>query len=176
MRWTTFVVAVAMLVGLRSYGQVSADSATKESLPATPDFSLKVVGPSQPVRMGSPIPVSVTVKNVSNKEIQWRSEFADTAYQAFHFQLTQNGQEMEKTPFHRRVRGEQRPGDPAAVESGSSIVSPVSAGKSFSFSIDLTRLYQIKTPGQYTLRVSRLDDSDGGAIVFSNAVTVTVAP
>lgn len=152
-----------------------AQGATKTSPATAPNFSLMLVAPPGQTRVGEPVQVTVTVKNISAKEMPWRAEFSDTAYQAFHVLLTENGQELDKTPFHRKLRGEQRPGDPVEVEGGGSIVSDVAPGKSFSLTIDLARLYQIKGPGQYTLRVSRFDESNG-TTVFSNAVAVSIAP
>src|SRR4051812_33648977 len=143
------------------------------STSVAPNFTLKVVPVTESIRVGSPVQVTVTVKNISGKQMPWRSDFADTAYQAFRFLLTKDGQQLEKTAFHRKLRGEQRPGDPAEVENGSSIVSMVAPGKSFTFSIDLARLYTMKEPGEYTLRISRVDDSSG-ATVFSNSGTVSL--
>ena len=174
MKWIGSFAMAAFLVGSCCFGQMPPSRVTKASTVVDSGYSITVAPPAGPIRLGSPINVTVTVTNAGGKEILWRSEFSDTAYQAFRFQLAQNGQEAEKTPFHRKVRGEQRPGDPPEVEHGSSITSSLAAGKSFTFTIDLKRLYHITEPGLYTLDVSRVED-DNVTIVRAQTLTLKVA-
>jgi hypothetical protein len=139
----------------------------------TPAYTIRVSPASDVFRLGSPINVTITVKNVSDKEIYWRAEANNTAYKAFDILLTRNGREVDTTPFHRKVKGKQVPEDPRGAESGSSIVSPIEPGKSFSFTIDVTILYKITTPGEYTLTVSRVE-GESDTVICSNKVTLKI--
>lgn len=75
------------------------------------------------------------------------------------------------------VRNEPHPDDqPETTQgSGSSVVSALEPGKSFTLSVDLTKLYRITEPGQYTLEVSRTEEDNKG-VVHSNKVTLTILP
>jgi hypothetical protein len=112
---------------------------------------------------------------VGNKEIYWRAQRSDTAYRAFHFVLVKDGREAETTVFHRRITARERPDDPPGNFSASSVVSTVKPGTSFTFTIDLTKLYEVTEPGTYTLDVSRLED-DNKTIVRAKPVTFSVIP
>jgi type III secretory pathway component EscR len=122
-----------------------------------------------------PINLSATVTNVSGKGISWRAERSNTAYRTFNFFLKKDGQEVETTFFYRNITGRQRPNDPSEIEWGSSIVSLVAPGKSFTFAIDLTWLYEITESGVYTLDLGRYDENTKTS-VFSNTLTLTIVP
>ncbi len=139
-----------------------------------PEFSIVVTPPAGPIRLGMPIDLSVTVTNISGKVIYWEAESPDTAYRAFDISLKKAGQEVETTVFYRKITSTQRPDDPADVEVGNATVSPIAPGKSFTFDLDLKRLYQIKLPGEYTLEVSCYDDTKTS--VFSNTLTLNIVP
>ncbi|MGA2719345.1 MAG: hypothetical protein ABSF78_10325, partial [Candidatus Acidiferrales bacterium] len=140
-----------------------------------PEFSIAVTPPADPIRLGMPINISVTVKNVSGKEIYWRTERYDPAYRNFNFFLRKDGREVETTFFHRKITSRQRPNDPSEVAATSSIVGTVAPGESFSAPIDLTRLYELTEPGVYTLDVGRYDENTKTS-VFSNTLTLTIVP
>jgi hypothetical protein len=140
-------------------------------------YSLTIAPPTDQIHLGTPINITITVKNTSNSDIYWRAELDNTAYHAFHFLLTKDEKEVETTRFHRILRNEPRPDDQpeTAWGSGSSVLSAVKPGKSFTLTIDLNKLYEIKRPGQYTLKISRTED-DNKTIVHSNTVTLNVVP
>jgi hypothetical protein len=175
MRWTKSLAMVVLLFGSCCFGQTSPKAATKKSVPVDPGYSITVVPPADPIRLGSPINVTVTVKNISDKEIYWESEFPDTAYRAFAILLTKNSRKVETTFFHRKVMSTQRPGDPPEVEHGGSILSSVAPGKSSTFTIDLKRLYEITEPGLYTLDVSRIEEHNN-TTVRSKTLTLKIGP
>jgi hypothetical protein len=158
--WTKPFAMAVLLAGSCCLGQTSPRGTTEAVPTVEPGYSITVLPPADLIAVGSPIKITVVVKNIGAKEIPWRAEFLDTPYRAFHFLLSHDGHEVDTTPFHRRMRGEQRPDDPPLVESGSSVVSSVTPGKSFTYTIDLKRLYQIADPGRYSLDVSRVDDEN----------------
>jgi len=123
-----------------------------------------------------PINISVTVTNVSGKEVYWTAEWPNTEYRAFDILVRKDGRKVGTTFFYRKITSTQRPDDPVGVWAGEAIVSPVVPGKSFTFKqIDLTRLYEITDPGVYTLDVSRYDENTKTS-VFSDTLTLTIAP
>ena len=92
---------------------------------------------------------------------------------ACRYDLERNGHEVETTFFHRKITGRNRDGDPNEVYGGSSILLPHPPGKMFEMKIDLTRLYQITEPGEYTLHVSRYDEGTK-ATIRANVVTIRI--
>jgi hypothetical protein len=146
----------------------------QETPKSDPGYSITVTSLSEPLRLGSPINIVIKV-GVGQKEIYWRAEKGDTAYRAFHFSLTKDGREVETTAFHRKITGRQSADDPREPDGGGSIVAPVAPGKSITFTIDLTKLYEITEPGMYTLGVSRTEE-DNNTIVRAKPVTFTIVP
>jgi hypothetical protein len=173
MRCINLCLMAAAFAGPWCFAQSARQSSTTPA-GVNPGYSIRVASPTSPIQLGSPCNIAITVKNITNKEIPWRSEFPDTAYRAFHIVLNGNAQEVETTPVHRRLRGEQRPTDPPQVESGGSLLSFIPPGKSVTFTVDLTRLYNITNPGQYKLDVSRIEDNN--VVVHGNPVTLKFVP
>jgi hypothetical protein len=174
MQWSKLVTMLVLLFAPICFGQVAPNTANEK--PASPSFSITVDPPAAPIHIGSPINVTVTVTNISGKEIYWSSDRGkNSVYKAFAVLLTRDGRESETTFFHRRITGRQRPDDPAEVEDESSILLPHPPGKMFVMTIDLTRLYEIKDPGMYTLDLSRVDEYSK-TTVHSKPVTLNVVP
>jgi hypothetical protein len=148
MKWINSFIIPALTVGSFCFGQTSTVADTKSSTEVSPGYSITVTPPAGPFRLGSPINLTVTARNISDNDVYWESEFPDTAYRAFTVLLTNDSGEVETTFLHRRVRSKQRLGDPPEVEHGGSILSSIAPGKSLKFTIDLTRLYQITKPGR----------------------------
>jgi len=159
MRWAKLFGTVVLLSGPCCFGQTPAGVATKGAPQTDAVYSIVVEAPPGPVTLASPINITVKVTNISGKEAGWRSESPDTAYRNFRYSLTKDGREVATTFYHRKITGRQRPDDPLEVASGSSITSMVRPGESFSFTIDLKKLYLITEPGTYRLDVSRFDES-----------------
>jgi len=165
---------LVLLLGPYCFGQVPPTTAKPTSL--NPEFSITVDPPAAPSRLGSPINITVTVTNISGKEIYWSSDIGkDTVYKAFGILLKKDGREVETTFFHRKITGRQRPDDPPEAEGGSSIALPHPPGKMFVMTIDLTRLYEIKGAGLYTLGVSRFDEYSK-TTVRSKTLTLNILP
>jgi hypothetical protein len=155
----TLSVTFALLLGPCCYGQTSPCPPSDMPKSSSPVFSISVDPPSAPIHLAGPMNITVTVTNVTDKEIYWDSDRGkDTVYKAFEIGLMKDGHEAETTFFHRRITGRQRADDPMEVESGSSIALPHPPGKMFVMTIDLKRLYEIREPGLYTLDLSRFDD------------------
>jgi hypothetical protein len=174
---STICLALAMvLFGACSYAHTSHGSENENSSHLDPGFSLAVTPPANPLSLRSPINITITVKNITDKDIFWSSETGpDNAYMAFRYLLKKDGREVETTFFHRVITGRQRQGDPAAVYSGSSILFPKPPGIMFVMTVDLRRLYEITEPGQYELDISRFTE-DNKTVVRANTVTLNIVP
>lgn len=137
-------------------------------------FSIRVEPPVSPSRIGEPTVVTVIVINKTNHDILWNSLLStskDAAYMCCQFLLEQNGKEVETTYFDRYITGRLRPDDPVKVLAGSYILLPKPPGLMFRIKIDLTRLYKVTRPGNYTLHVSRYDDFSRTTV---HAIAVTI--
>jgi hypothetical protein len=153
-----FAAATALSVAVSCLAQTSPTARGEKA----PEFSLTVDPPASPMRLRSPINVTVTVINISGREIYWSSERGkETVYKAFNVSLMKDNREVETTYFDRLITDRLRPGDPDPPPGAlisSSILLPHAPGRMFVMTIDLTRLYNITEPGLYTLNVSRFDE------------------
>jgi hypothetical protein len=109
-------------------------------------------------RVGSPIPVVITLTNISAANVAYEWESPESAYKNFRFVLTVDGGQVPKTIFHRKIRGDQLPDDPLGTFSGKSIFVTLSPRQSVQFTVDVEKLYTITQPGSYALVVDRTDD------------------
>jgi hypothetical protein len=138
-------------------------------------FTISLATPPDRQNVGGPVDIQATVKNTSGKEIYWSYAKTDTVYQAFRVQLERDGKQVETTTFHRRILGQQRVGDSQVVEDGDSIALPVAAQATMTWTLDLSKLYQITEPGTYLVSASR-DDECSKARVQSNRLSFQVSP
>lgn len=174
MQWSKLFTIVALLSAPICFGQVAPNTANEK--PASPSFSITVDPPTAPIHLGKSVDVTVTVTNISGKEIYWSSDRGtNSVYKAFAILLMKDGREAETTVFHRRITGRQRVDDPPGIEDESSVSLPHPPGKMFVMTIDLTRLYEIKEAGLYTLIVSRFDDYSK-TTVRSKTLTLNLVP
>lgn len=174
MRWPCIAGTLALLAGLSCFAQKGSEAPTQTGIPPA-GYSITVSAPPSPISLGSPIEITITVKNIAGRDIPWRAEVGATAYKAFRVSLAKGGHEPETTPFHRRLTGNQRPDDPLELGPSSSIVSSIAPGESFTQTMDIKRLYNITEPGLYTLQVSRYDEATK-TTVRSNTVTLNILP
>ena len=166
--WNIIAVAVCL--------PLAGQQGPKPSSPPPAVFSIMLNGPTEPIRMGTPVNVKVTLMNVSGKDIYLAFERgSNTAYRAFSYSFVKGGRESETTLFHRQLTAKLRHDDAAPPLGSSSIVLSYPPGPIFTATIDLSRLYEIKEPGQYTLVVSRFDE-DSKTMVHSNSLNLKMMP
>jgi len=176
MRWTKSFAMAVLLFGPCCFGQAPPNATTGKPTTSNPVFSITIDPPASPIRLGSPINVTVTMTNIGGEEIYLASDKGPKAkYMGLTFLLMKSGREIETTVLHRKISGRQRPDDPEEVEHGSSIVLSYPPGTIFARTIDLKQLYQITQPGLYTLDVSRFDDYSK-TIVRSKTLTLNIVP
>jgi hypothetical protein len=137
------IIAMAVLLaGSLCYGQAPQNASVEKKAPVGPEFSITVAPASEPIHLGAPINIVVTVTNITAGEIYWKSDKGkDSVYKAFSILLMKDGHEGETTFSHRKVTGRIRADDPQEVPLGSSIALPLPPGKMFAMTIDLIRLY-----------------------------------
>lgn len=178
MRLTRQIATATLLFGSCCFGQTSPNATAQKPTTSSPVFSLAVDPPASPIRLGSPIIVTVTMDNISAHEIYLASDTgSDSKYTGFTYLLMKDGREVETTQFHRRLTGRQRSDDPVKPFEGgsSSILLSHPPGKVYVIPIDLKQLYQITDPGVYTFDVSRFDDYSK-TMVRSKTVTLNMVP
>lgn len=163
MKWNKFFATVVLLSGPCCFAQAPTAETEKPSK-QNPLFSIAVAPTDDPINLGSPVPVTVTVTNISGKGAAWPSERGENGqYKEFRYLLMKDGHEVEMTVFHRTMLTDRR----------SAISLTVPPGVVRIFTINLKRLYEIKEPGLYTLEVSFFDESSK-AIVHSNSLTLEI--
>lgn len=175
MKNSMLLVILFAFAGVGHAAHATAPPARTAQSKSSTNFTITAELATEPIHLGQPIIVNVTVKNVSAHDVYWRSEASETAYRAFHVLLTRDGKEVEKTRLHRIVRNEQRPSDPNEMTAGSSIVTAIAPGMAFTLTIDLNRLYEITKPGEYTLEISRVAE-DHKTVIHSNKLKLTIFP
>ena len=107
MKWNKFFATVVLLSGPCCFAQAPA-AETEKPAKQNPLFSIAVAPTDDPIKLGSPIPVTVTVTNISGKDAAWPSERGQNGpYKEFRYLLMKDGHEVEMTVFHRRITGRQ---------------------------------------------------------------------
>ena len=151
--------ATTNLVAQQTYPTVSAKQA-----PAVLKLSLHTLNP----RIGNKIEIEITMSNPGTKPYVWSAGAPGGSYQEFLYKLISNdGEKVRSTSFHRWMRGEPELGDPVRGLGGSANEFVILPGKSVSFVIDLNKLYELKKVGSYLLTVSRCDTVN--RVVFNSA-------
>jgi hypothetical protein len=178
MKFSKWIVLILLLDGFSCFGQTTPAAMAEEPTPQNPGYTITVTQPASAFHLGSPIKITLTVKNITDKDIFWSARWEtgeDGVYKEFRYLLKKDGKEVETTFFHRYISNRQRTGDPNEVDSGSSILFPKPPGIIFVVALDLKRLYDISEPGQYTLDISRFAE-DNKTIVHANVVTLNIVP
>jgi hypothetical protein len=166
-----------MFFGMCCYAQTSQNTDGGKPISSEPVFSITVDPPPGPIHLGSPINVTITLTNVSGKEIYLAFDRgSNSGYKAFKILLTKDGREVETSLLNRRLTGRLRPDDPSDDHLlGSSILLPYPPGKMLVMMLDLTKLHEIKESGLYKLEVSRFDEYTK-TIVRSKPLNLTIVP
>ena len=176
MKWIKLLPLALLISQSCCFGQTFPNAVSGKVATKNPKFSITVAPPLGPIRLGAPIVVTITVTNIGAEDLYWASEIAsDGHYKDFSFLLMKDGKEVETTFYDRVITGRQRSDDPTEVASGSTILVPYPPGVIVTFKIDLTRLYEIKDSGEYTLDVGRFGDGNQDeTVVRSNTLTLKI--
>jgi len=93
----------------------------------------------------------VTVKNIGNRNVALGTDMRD-----YRVHVEGEKGEAPKTSFHRSIRGEFQPGDTDLA--GGGVVDDIPPGESDIHKFDLTKFYDLKVPGKYTVYVEVQDE------------------
>jgi hypothetical protein len=137
--------------------------------PATkPPFTLVLTSKEPKVSMGASAWVKIVWTNTSNTELN-ANLYRDPSGLDYNYILDfrdSDGHPVAKAPHDSRV-GRTFSGEFGALKAGDSLADD----------INLSRLYDLSHPGNYTLQVSRRVPKElGDGVIKSNEITIVIAP
>jgi len=157
---------------------VAGRQAPRNGVGRGPAYALTIRLKQPDYKAGSEIWAEVAFRNVSDHEIEITPRLAGLSRpEQAHFYYVpdvrdEKGNAVSETEFGRRVRK----GEAFYVGGGSEALgqhyNPLHPGESRTSKIRLDDLYDLSTPGKYTVQVQFLDT--GAATVKSNIVTLTI--
>lgn len=142
-------------------------------------LSLTITAPARPVKAGTELRMSVTVRNISHQTIKLVS-LADSSYE---YEIKVRDANGHLAPAAARLRNRDKR---LPRYSGSTFARDLQPGASYVDHITVTELYDLTRPGKYTISVARqLNRYEvtvvgrppkklPNATITSNSVTVTV--
>jgi dipeptidyl aminopeptidase/acylaminoacyl peptidase len=134
-------------------------------------FAIAISVSQDEVRVGSDVPVKITLRNVSNRQIVFGHR-PGANNPEFSFEITVKngkGQVVEETAYGREASDARR------RQEEDRTVEYVQPGGSAVQTAHIAKLVSLSRPGWYTVRVSR-KDSVSGEVVRSNEVKFAVVP
>jgi hypothetical protein len=162
---TFYVVACALTL---------FSSTAQQALKATQLFSLTLHPLEAPVKAGTEVHLTVTVKNTSDHDLTLGFLPGTPPYEAMTYEIEVRDAEGREAPPTALLRSLREHLGAGFQTNAGYVLAP---GKSSDEQLDITRLYVLTTPGKYTIRVARrqnpLRKTDEG-IVRSNTITITV--
>jgi hypothetical protein len=139
---------------------------------STSTFSITLQTSGKAFQIGEPVVLRATITNVSDHEIKFARGFGE---QEFDFEIEVEDAKGNTPPITEAYRKLK---DPSTPRSGSYSTYSLEPGKSFDDELDVTKLYDMRRPGKYTVSVTRgqlpLWETSGKDGVKSNAVTITL--
>jgi hypothetical protein len=145
-----------------------------------PDFSLAITHPHTPIKLGSPIPLEITITNVSTHELDISLGYPIEFQFGIDVVDSQGASSVQLTDFGRRIRSGETGKGPGIGFSGGGIGtrkpgSGLKPGQSLKVEALVDRSYDFSRSGEYKIQVYRSDPASK-TVVKSNVVTVTVTP
>jgi dipeptidyl aminopeptidase/acylaminoacyl peptidase len=134
-------------------------------------FAITISGPQNEVKVASDVPVTITLRNVSDHQIMFGHR-PGVNNPEFSYEIEVRnaaGQMVEETAYGREAH------DPRRRQEESRTVDYVQSGGTTVQTAHLAKLVGLSRPGWYTVLVSR-KDSGSGEVVRSNEVKFSVVP
>jgi hypothetical protein len=129
-------------------------------------------------KVGEPIPVVVTLTNVSKTLVRLRVlGLPEGSYRGLGWRftlMTADGHKVPKTAFHRAISGEYLPGDPAIDVDPDFINYVLKPGMSDRTTIDVRKLFNISQPGLYFFSVEMPVNKDSKVAIESQPLRLNV--
>jgi hypothetical protein len=132
-------------------------------------FTLTINAVSNKLKTGTPVKLSVTVKNISNRDIQLYTDARGAEVEYTVDVRDEKGNVLPDTEYKRTNLSEDIP------RLGGASMRPLRSGDSLTDMFNVSRLYEMVSPGRYTIQLQRFD-LGSGTYVKSNTITVTVSP
>jgi hypothetical protein len=171
------VAALTLIMGYSAGGS----ALQQKSAPSVADSPLTITLATTAgvVKVDAPIPVVVTLTNVSKTPVRLRVlGLPEGVYRGlgWKFSLTKEGEKVPKTPFHRAISGEYLPGDPLLDPDPDLINHVLRPGMSDSATIDVRKLFNITQPGLNVFSIEMPPNMDSKAAIQSERLPLNVAP
>lgn len=151
---------------------------TPNSPSAKPIISLSLSAVQDPVKSGSPVRVKVTLKNESSHDAAVATEVGGLDFR-IEVRDAKGGLPPE-TSLGYVWNGHVSNLDPNRVSPqdlrGAAVYGTMKAGSKFVRELDVSKRYDLKQPGKYTVTVEHQDPENPSLIVKSNTITMTVTP
>jgi hypothetical protein len=167
-RFRALVLPFAIMAVYSARG-VPLDAQTKTPASQSASISVSLSFKRMSLRDPPPDPrpwAIVTVKNIGNRNVALRTDMSD-----YRVHVEGEKGEAPKTSFHRSIRGEFQPGDTALA--GGGVVDDIPPGESDVHKFDLTKFYDLKVSGKYTVYVE-VQDELSGTWLRTNTVQFTM--
>jgi hypothetical protein len=135
-------------------------------------FSITIRAPEDEVQLGSDMRVTITLKNLSTKQVLIARHTGTDSPEFSSFRIVvrdAQGREVEESAYAQRLRSE------SAQAAGRSVVDYVQPNGIAVQTAHVTKLVNLRRPGRYTVQVSRRDPVSG-VTVKSNEITLSVVP
>jgi hypothetical protein len=148
--------------------------------PGKPVTAISISPFRDPVKVGTTVFVIVTLTNTSNDDIEIERFLtgADSSVEVRDL----NGNLLPDTHFGYVHNGHvpQSQLDPSRFSTrdleDSGVAVMVKAGQSTKWSIAVSKFYEMRQPGKYSVRIDRIDPGDLKTVEKSNTITITLTP
>jgi len=142
-------------------------------------FTLVISADSSIVKQGSPISIKIELRNISDHNIGWTmAPGGDLHGEIIGFPpilRDVQGREPPLTKWGRKVLGRGGAPDDAPLVRNAVFRYEMPPGKVMKTEIRLDEVYDLTSPGKYTIQVSHYDE-DNKEEAKSNTLTITVTP
>jgi hypothetical protein len=172
-----FVAILAFLMICPQHYAIASQAAS--SAGAQSPIAIALSTTSDHYKVDSSIPVVIAISNTGKVPVNLNISIGDEgAYRSLglRFALTIGGQEVEKTAFHRAIRGEPRRGEPGVRLAGRSDVYTMTPERVDHLKIDIKKLFNITQPGMYLFSVVMPVNMDNKTEIYSQPLAIDVVP
>jgi len=174
-QWRVVMALIPMMV----YPLSGQQQGTASAAPGSP-LAISLSTGTDQLKVDAPIPVVVTLTNISNSPVRLRLlGLPEGSYRRLRWRFTlstTDGHEIPKTPFHRAISGEHRPGDPAIDVDPDFLNYTLKPGMSDHTTIDVKKLFDITQPGLYLFSVEMPENADSKIAIKSQPLQLNVYP
>ena len=171
------VLVIVWVVVLSGFTGVLCGQTEETGAASKPMLSLSLSPVTDKVTAGSPMLVTITMKNISDHEISYWREMTDDPG-GFEYKISAWDDKQTAvldSKFGKALRGRE---DPAFLTADTPLRSTggwrtLKPGETLTDRVNVGRLFDLSRPGRYTIQVQRLD-LDTKTFVMSNRINVEI--